>query len=469
MKNCRKNAQKSSNGITLIALVITIIVLLILAGISISMLSGDNSILQKATTAKTETEKGQEKEIVALAYNSALAKKVSISDSTPVTSGDLNIELTNQGASADGDNPIIVTFTKSQNTYTIDSNGNIEKSVPLEPMVAGAKVRDSKGKKVATINTKLVDDYDNKITIPKGFKIAKGENVTDGIVIEDVNAETKATVGNQFVWIPLGSSIKKSETQTIEIKLGRYKFDNNNGIPTLVQEASKTDYTTGIEISVMGNNFYEYDETNTTYGNAKAKSLGSFISSAIDNGGYYIARYEAGINGTVDQYTLAGFKDKSGGYGQKEPTDSTKVLAKDGSIKPIIKSGVGVWNAVTEPEAAMISKNMYANLNSDLINSYAWDTAIVFIQMCGKNTNYSNRIYLEYSTITGNSGDEECNINDMAGNVCEWTTETNASTECPASYRCCRNGAGESAFRGSANIDSIWDDYIGGFRPILYL
>ena len=48
---------KSRKGITLIALVITIIILLILAGISISMLSGDNSILQKATDAKTNTER----------------------------------------------------------------------------------------------------------------------------------------------------------------------------------------------------------------------------------------------------------------------------------------------------------------------------------------------------------------------------------------------------------------------------
>ena len=47
---------KSSRGITLIALVVTIIVLLILAGISISMLSGDNSILTKAEEAATLTE-----------------------------------------------------------------------------------------------------------------------------------------------------------------------------------------------------------------------------------------------------------------------------------------------------------------------------------------------------------------------------------------------------------------------------
>ena len=52
-----RNIFKQKKGITLIALVITIIVLLILAGISISMLSGDNSILKKATDTKTNSEK----------------------------------------------------------------------------------------------------------------------------------------------------------------------------------------------------------------------------------------------------------------------------------------------------------------------------------------------------------------------------------------------------------------------------
>ena len=62
MKNYTKKSLKTSNGITLIALVITIIVLLILAGISISMLSGDNSILQKATDAKQTSERAEAKE-----------------------------------------------------------------------------------------------------------------------------------------------------------------------------------------------------------------------------------------------------------------------------------------------------------------------------------------------------------------------------------------------------------------------
>ncbi|HCC04160.1 MAG TPA: hypothetical protein DEP51_04815 [Clostridiales bacterium] len=118
--------NKRNKGITLIALVVTIIVLLILAGISIAMLSGNNGILQRATDAKTLTGIEQEKEIVALAYNSALAKKISNGDSTSVTAGDMNTELANQGASADGSNPITVIFTDSKRQYTINANSKIE-------------------------------------------------------------------------------------------------------------------------------------------------------------------------------------------------------------------------------------------------------------------------------------------------------------------------------------------------------
>ena len=120
-----KHKTNKKSGITLIALVVTIIVLLILAGISISMLSGDNGILQRAATAKTETEIGQEKEIIALAYNASLAKKRGDMDLTQVTAQDLNPDLTKQGATADGSSPIKVTFNASKRQYTIN-NGSIE-------------------------------------------------------------------------------------------------------------------------------------------------------------------------------------------------------------------------------------------------------------------------------------------------------------------------------------------------------
>ena len=78
MENERNIKQliKTSNGITLIALVITIIVLLILAGITIATLTGDNGILKQADKAKTETTMGEEKEAIGLAYNGAKTEKL---------------------------------------------------------------------------------------------------------------------------------------------------------------------------------------------------------------------------------------------------------------------------------------------------------------------------------------------------------------------------------------------------------
>ena len=61
--------QQKNKGITLIALVITIIVLLILVGVTITTLTGDNGILNKAEQAKIKTEEEQLKEEIKLAYN----------------------------------------------------------------------------------------------------------------------------------------------------------------------------------------------------------------------------------------------------------------------------------------------------------------------------------------------------------------------------------------------------------------
>ena len=77
-KELKKKINKKNNGITLIALVITIIVLLILAGVTIAALSGDNGILQNAIKAKELTEVKSEEEaikIIATAVNSETIKE----------------------------------------------------------------------------------------------------------------------------------------------------------------------------------------------------------------------------------------------------------------------------------------------------------------------------------------------------------------------------------------------------------
>ena len=91
-----------------------------------------------------------------------------------------------------------------------------------------------------------------------------------------------------------------------------------------------------------------------------------------------------------------------------------------------------------------------SNFESDLINSYAWDTAIVFIQKFSDDENYSQQSgrntaravqkcgesILDYNLDEGDEAEDiRCNIYDMAGNMREWSTETFSSTYNPCVYR----------------------------------
>ena len=86
-----KTRLKTNKGITLIALVITIIVLLILAGVSIAMLTGENGILSQAQKAKTDTENAEENETARLdEYNSTLENWINgetTGENKPATDG----------------------------------------------------------------------------------------------------------------------------------------------------------------------------------------------------------------------------------------------------------------------------------------------------------------------------------------------------------------------------------------------
>ena len=66
----------ATRGITLVALVVTIVVLLILAGITISYIMGDNSVFKKASDAKLQTEIGKIEERANLIYTDKLMQNV---------------------------------------------------------------------------------------------------------------------------------------------------------------------------------------------------------------------------------------------------------------------------------------------------------------------------------------------------------------------------------------------------------
>jgi len=348
---------------------VTIIVLIILAGISISLVIGNNGIMQKAVKGRTD--------YADAAINEQL---------------DLNkIE-----------------------DYIEDNTSN---AVKIESVKGGSYFGEP---------TTVKDTNGNLIKVPKGFKIAadSGLNVTEGIVIEDNDIKTGIgnNRGNQYVWVPVGNGIKKNDDTTVNITLGRYTFaDGTNdkdtkgnvlakGTPILKQDAAN--YTQEVEITYYGKKYKELAtsrvgvESSGTNGlNTTALNLKGFVDSVKANGGYYIARYEASYG--TDEKANSKVSDSY-------TTSFTSRANKEGQL----------WNYIKQINAATASRNLYNTVNSDLINSYAWDTAIVYIQNFSGDTDYSRQNSLNKSLAnTGTNSDEKCKINDMASNTKEWTTE----------------------------------------------
>ena len=335
--------KNKNKGITLVALVVTIVVLLILAGISISALT-NTGIFQKAKDAKQKS---------------------------------ANAEL-------------------DQNTKLDSYEEEISNYLPQD-----VKQAIKKGKPLSTDkNTEIVDEKGNKIVIPAGFKVTGDATTVDkGIVIEDATVDKDgkptATAGSQFVWVPVGKITKADGTKT-EIKLNRYTFASD-GTPTEKNEEVIDSY---------------FSET-ASKGNTVAKDITNFKNSVKANGGYYIGRYEA--------------------------RTTTARNDKGNALTQITEKGTDqVYNYVTQQQAAEQAQGMYTsnNFTSDLMNSYAWDTAITFIQKCTDKTNYANQTSLNESfSSTGTTNDNPCNIFDMSSNVGEWTTETSSSSDFPCVIR----------------------------------
>ena len=133
--------RSKQNGITLIALVITIVVLLILAAVSIATLTGQNGILTRATDAQEETEIAEEKEKVELSATGALAEslggeidieKLRTELGKCFETGKYDVEA---GTNEDGTEGYIVTITQNDpngRKYFVDKNGNVTEYVERE-------------------------------------------------------------------------------------------------------------------------------------------------------------------------------------------------------------------------------------------------------------------------------------------------------------------------------------------------
>ena len=309
-------------------------------------------------------------------------------------------------------------------------------------------------------NTVLTDDYGNMVKVPAGFKISEDSAtaVTGGVVIEDVTAGDNNTKGSQFVWVPVGNIITDNNGSKTTITLGRYAL-STTGSATLMQTAEN--YASEIGIQQDGTGNYYIEQLNSTSSiNAKAKDIGNFIRKSLSSGGFYIGRYEAG-----DGYAITSPRTEN-------TSDSNPVVSK---------AGVYPYNYVTELQASSISQNMYSNNNfeSDLINSYAWDTAIMVIRAF-EDSNYSTQLPLQTTLVkcgeshSGEKYDQRFKIFDMAGSMREWNTESSIDPNYPGTTRGGSYALNAQVCRryGYA-IPPITTSYIEaydvGFRVVLYL
>lgn len=114
--------MKRNKGITLIALVITIVVLLILAGVSIAMLTGENGILNQAQETKEQTEYKSAEEKVKLAIMGAMA------DGGTLTVSKLSTELSYQGGSLKGTS-FPITVQVDGRDFLVQGNGTVNNAI----------------------------------------------------------------------------------------------------------------------------------------------------------------------------------------------------------------------------------------------------------------------------------------------------------------------------------------------------
>ena len=300
-----KTKLKSNSGITLIALVITIIVLLILAGVAISMLSGENGILNQAAEAKTKTDQKTLEEQVKLAAMDALMRG---SDDLTTIENDTNLSdaLDSQGlknADVNGNATEGYIVKVKGKTYKVASDGTVTEptAIDLLPKIEAGEYASGK--------SKYIDSNKQVAVIPKGYTVSNvstEKTINSGLVIYegDLSSVTDMTesqkTNSQFVWVPVDDVTTMYEEVTLsdETKqvVGKlYKHgDINSPItfsetgyrePAVLYNEDKgvDDSAHGIELATLQS---EFDEMIKYVGEAK---------------GFYVGRYETSWNSTTNK------------------------------------------------------------------------------------------------------------------------------------------------------------------------
>ena len=489
---------KEIKGITLITLAITIVVLIILAGVSINAVMGDDGIIKKAHNSANLTKEAEVKE----AINRTILEFYLTNDyetledflKAKVTEGKIDSVTKN----ADG----TLTVKKENYSVTVENKTNSSNGSSSGGSTGG----ETQTPEITIGEAKVVANSDGtgsaiteaaSIYLGNTLYITFSHSITGGTTTVDKTIPYAVTANGTYTFTVTGTVNGKSYTKNVSVTVNQFKdvyeLTYSDGIVYMpegfkIAKGSASTVQGGVVIEDKDGNQFVWvpvatiaDYKRTWYtGDA---SFSSYLEALPEDEktsvktykGFYIGRYEAGDKENTVAKTL------------RSSNDVTKAVT--------IKANQAPYNYVTRTQAVSLAEGFKTQqgykAKTKLVSSYAWDTTIAFLQKVNSDYgssseegNYKN-ITFSYTDITGASqtkasGSEVlvptgqttpvCNIYDMGGNVLEWTTESSSGSDGPCTGR---GGDYNSNFAGTPagyrNYRSgTAYDYVG-FRLTLFL
>ena len=313
-----------------------------------------------------------------------------------------------------------------------DLNSDIDVTLTAEPKQPGEE---------ANGGSTSVSSNETRPYLPTGFTQVKGTTLKNGLTIQD-------STGNQYVWVEVPKAERVYKTAGLEIK----DFTDEE------YTAIETDLHTYTDVYRNGTNYKDEYYSGVGLTSEEYYSLKKMmLKSVYQNGGFYIGKYETGIEDAP----------KTSGSANVAPTET-----------PVIKQNAYPYNFVTCKQAQTLASNMESgNHTSSLMFGVQWDLVLKYLETKGTSqadlktnskslgnyydtlyniTNIESKYYFSssssskwtsgaYGTKTSNSfillstgaSDDFCKqgIYDLAGNVEEWTLEYTSTSSDPCVQR----------------------------------
>ena len=506
----------NKKGITLIALVVTVVVLIILAGVSINAVIRDDGIIKNAQNSANLTKEAEVKE----AINRTILEFYLTDDyetledflKAKVTEGKIDSVTKN----ADG----TLTVKKGEYSVTVEnktnSSGGSSSGGSTGSNTGGNTGGETQTPEITIGEAKVVANSDGtgsaitdaaSVYLGNTLYITFSHSITGGTTVVDKTIPYAVTKNGTYTFTVTGTVNGKSYTKNVSVTVNQFKTAKD-----YVAANVEVTYSDG-EVWIPEGFRISTDAAETVQGGVviEDKDGNQFVWVPVATLADYKRTWYAGEGFSFSDYSEALPEDEKtsverykgfyiGRYeaGDKESTVAKTLRSSNDVTKTVtIKANQAPYNYVTRTQAESLAQSFATRqgykAKIKLVSSYAWDTTIAFMQKVNSDYgsssseegNYKDTTF-SYTDITGTSKTKEsdddvlvptgqtapvCNIYDMGGNVWEWTTETYLTV---ASAPYTRRGgnyynrfaslpAGYRDYKSASTIEEI------GFRLTLFL